>query len=600
MMNPSALTSREGRTRLSILLTMVLAMLIFRVAIFKPRSFCPPMMDEDLDKLQAIRVSLRHPELHLLKECGVLKTSGAYKLEADLSSPGTCFSIQEDNVILDLNGKTITYGTSITNIPVYGILGVACWDPDFGIGNPCGGSSDGLTVFGGTITQSAGVAPFSHGIRLGQGPKHGPKVHDVTFNISATSSIPIYTTYAGTGAAIHNNTIHNLVVRIQNRHQLQGQSIKLADTSHIPGPASIINNYIEGGAQGGIFAAVPGTTIRDNLVKQNGTYTNDFGIYAWSNGGEVYDNVIAPVSGRGIQIAASEGERVHNNKVVVVESKANEEYGGCQSGGTFGIQFDDNPKRAVAFRNDVIARADQCGAQALRVTESLQGSGNLSHDNRYVAERVGESEAFATGFGSGGAREFTSEHDFFSGDTSGVRFDWDGGTNIIFRNCVFAKGTNPAPNYVTFSFRNGGNVPVMNIHFVDSIFQKGAAKDDTDMRPMLSAGDWPGPAEYFIDWTVKFSALDQRIEPVPGLSIEIENALGQRVFRGMTNNDGKTSAVLTELKVYNTSSQVIKETDNPYSVHVRKDGCRLSSNSSSVMFSLTRPTSVSISLDCLP
>lgn len=558
------------------------------------------MKDEGLDELQAIRASLLHAKLRLLKECGTLKGSGDYRLEADVSSTGTCFSIQADHVTLDLNGKTIRYGTSITNIPVYGILGVACWDPDFGVGNPCGGSSDGLTVFGGTITQSPGVAPFSHGIRLGQGPKYGPQVHDITFNIGANSSIPIYTTYVGTGAAIYNNTINNLVTQIQNRHQLQGQSIKLADTSHIPGPASIVNNHIEGGAQGGIFAAVPRTTVHGNLVKQNGTYTNDFGIYAWSSGGEVYDNVITPVSGRGIQIAASDGERVHNNKVVVVERKANQEYDGCQSGGAFGIQFDDNPKRAVAFQNEVIARADQCGAQALRVTESLQGSRNLSHDNRYAAQRVGNSEAFATGFGSGGAREFTSEHDFFSGDTSAVRFDWDGGTNMIFRNCVFAKGTNAAPNYATFSFRNGANVPVTDIHFIDSIFQNGAAKDDTDMRPVLSAGDWPGQAEYFIDWTVKLSALDQRNKPVAGLSIEIDNTRGQRVFQGMTDSDGKASAVLTELKVYNTSSQVIKESDAPYSFRVRKDGCRISTRSGPAMLSLTQPTSLSISLDCLP
>jgi hypothetical protein len=588
-----------ARTQLNKFPALLLAMLICCIVILKPQSFSSLTIDADLNKLPEIKTSLG-PKPHLLKECEVLKTSGTYKLEADVSSPGTCFSIQVDDVTLDLNGKTITYGTSVSNVPVYGILGVSCWDPDFGVGNPCGGSSNNLTVFGGTITQSAGAAPFSHGIRLGQGPKDGPRVHDVIFNISANSSIPIYTTYAGTGAAIYNNTINNLVVQIRNRHQLQGQSIKLADTSHMPGPATIFNNYIKGGAQGAIFSAVPGTVIHDNVINQKGTYTNDFGIYAWSNGGEVYDNVVRPTLGRGIQVAASAGERVHDNTIAVIEQRDNEEYGGCQGGGTFGIQFDDNPTRAVASHNNVTAKADQCGAQALRVTESLEGSENLSHDNRYVSERVGNSEAFATGFGSGGATGFTSEHDFFSGDTSVARFDWDGGANLIFRDCALAKGANPAPDFVTFSFRNGGTVPVRNIHFIDCIFQNGAAKDDTDMKPILSAADWPGPAEYFIDWTVKLSARNQRKEPLVGVSIEIENVLGQRVFRGMTDNDGKISTALTELRVYNTSSQVTKETENPYSVHAHKEGCRPSSNSDPVMFSLTQPTSLSISLDCLP
>jgi hypothetical protein len=314
---------------------------------------------------------------------------------------------------LDLNGRTITYGTTVRNIPVYAILGVACWDSDYGLGNPCGGTFNNLTVFGGTITQSGGVAPFSHGIRLGQsqGLTRSLAVHDVIFNMSANSAIPIFGTYNGTDSAIYNNIINNHVLQIRNRHQLQGQSIKF-DSAQVPGPASIFNNRISGGPQGGIFSAVPGTKIYGNTISQNGTYTNDFGIYAWSDAGEVYGNVITPTMGRGIHIGVSTGESVRDNTIVVIEQKDNEEYGGCQIGGTFGIQFDDNPRRAVAFHNNVTANADQCGAQALRVTESLKGSGNLSHDNQYTAHRVGNSEAFATGFGSSGAMGFTSEHDF--------------------------------------------------------------------------------------------------------------------------------------------------------------------------------------------
>ena len=208
-------------------------------------------------------------------------------------------------------------------MPVFGVLGVACWDATFGRGNPCGGSSDDLTLFGGTITQDARAAPFSHGVRLGQGPSRGPKVHDVTFNISADSSVPIYLTSTGTGAVISHNTINNSVARIKNRHQLHGQSIKFADGIRVPGPVAIFDNHVVGGAQGGIFSVVAGTVIRGNVVEQNGTYTNDFGVYAWANDGEVYDNVITPISGRGIQIAASRGERVHDNKVTVIEQKVN-------------------------------------------------------------------------------------------------------------------------------------------------------------------------------------------------------------------------------------------------------------------------------------
>jgi hypothetical protein len=537
-----------------------------------------------------------HSKYHHLSRCGILDIRNAsYILDNDVSSGGTCFSIQAANVTLNLNEHTVTYGTDLRSIPAFGVLGVACWDATFGRGNPCGGSSDDLTLFGGTITQDARAAAFSHGVRLGQGPTRGPKVHDVIFNISADSSIPIYVTNAGSGGGIYHNIIKNDVARIKNRHQLHGQSIKFADGTRVPGPVAIFDNHVIGGAQGGIFSMVSGTVIRDNVVEQNGTYTNDFGIYAWANDGEVYDNIITPISGRGIQIAASQGERVHDNKVSVIEQKVNKEYGGCQSGGTFGIQFDANPTRALAFGNDVLANADECGATALRVTESLLGSGNISHDNHYVAKRIADTAAFATGFGSGGATEFTSEHDTFVGDSSAVRFDWDGGSNLTFRNCVFARGSNPARGYKTFSFLNGGTVTVRNIHFIDSIFENGAAKDSTDMRPINSLSDWPGPAEYFIDWTLEISLEDQDGRPVKGVFIETKNSGNYYVFQGVSNEYGKISTVLTELKVYNTASEVRQRLDTPYSLSMQKEGCQTIIG---LALSITGPTKKNIVINC--
>jgi len=386
-----------------------------------------------------------------------------------------------------------------------------------------------------------------------------------------------------------------MVEIIENRHQLTGQSIKFADSSRVPGPATIYGNHITGGAQGGIFSAVVGTTIHDNVIEHDGTYTNDFGIYAWANGGEVYNNVIAPIAGRGINIAVSKGERVHDNKIIVIEKKVNQEYGGCQVGGTYGIQFDDDPKEAEAFQNSVVAQADECGAQALRVTDSRKGSGNISHDNQYAAQRVGNTMAFATAFGSGGATGFTSIRDTFIGDTSAVRFDWDGGSNLIFRDCILAKGANPAVDYVTFSFRNGGKVSITNIHFVDSIFQNGATKDSTDMKAIDSV-NWPGPAEYFIDWTFRLRVRDHDLKPVIGATIAVTDALGNSVFQGTTDQDGSISTLLTEFRMYNTATLVQKEEHSPYRLDVKKAGCK--SSLKDLVLPITKTTAQELLIDC--
>ena len=532
-----------------------------------------------------------------LTACGILAKPGSYVLQRDVSSPQTCFSIQADHVNLNLNGHTITYGTTRGSVPAYGVLGVACWDADFGTGNPCGGTFRNLTVYGGSITQGPGAAAFSDAIRLGQGPGNGLTVHDVTFYVHADSSIPIYSTFLGTRAKIYNTTIKNEVTVVQNRHQEQGQSVKFADSSHIPGPAAIYGNHITGGAQGGIFSQVKGTKIHDNFVSQKATYTNDFGIYAWSDDGEVFNNTVTPILGRGISIAgASKGEQVHNNKIIVIEQKDNAEYQGCQIGGTFGIQFDEAPTQASSFGNTVFARADQCDAQALRVTDSRAGSGNMSHDNRYTAERIGQSAALATGFGTGGAKEFASERDTFIGDSSAVAFDWDGGQNLIFRECVFGKGTNPATNFVTFSFRNGGTIPVKNVHFVDSLFQNGAAKDNTNMNRILANGDWPGPAEYFMDWTLWLTVRDQNGKPVPGATVEIKDALETEVHRGTTDTNGDTSAVLTEFRMFNDAATVHKERHTPHVISVHKEGCH--SSSAEFPISVTQTSKKIVELDC--
>jgi hypothetical protein len=452
-------------------------------------------------------------------------------------------------------------------------------------------------VYGGRITQGALAPAFSHGIRLGQGRGDGLTVHDTTFDIHADSSIPVYTIYAGKNAVLYNNTIKNHVMRIRNRHQLQGQSIKFADSAQASGPAAIYGNQITGGAQGGLFSQVASTKIYNNMVSQEATYTNDFGIYAWANNGEVFNNTVVPIVGRGIQIAGgAKGARVHDNKIVVIEKKDNEEYQGCQVGGTYGIQFDDDPRRAVSFRNTVVARADQCDGQALRVTDSQKGSGNSSHDNSYTAQRVGKGTALAIGFGTGGATGFDSEHDTYVADSAVLAFDWAGGQNLTFRDCTFIKGTNPAPDFVTFSFRNGGKEPVTNVHFIDSIFEKGAAKDNTNMKPILSSGDWPGPAEYFIDWTLKLTAEDQNGRPVGGADVQIKDAFQILAFRGTTNKEGKISAVLTEFRKYNTPSAVYKEGHTPHSLLIVKAGCR--QDPSSTLISMTQTADRTVSMDC--
>ena len=268
-----------------------------------------------------------------------------YQLANDISSPGTCLSVQAHDITIDLNGHTLTYATAATN-PAgqhrHGILGIACWDVDVQ-GNPCMASSSdfiNVTIAGnlsnpsakGTIVQGAAAAPFSHAIRFGQAEAvKGLVVQGVDITVQAPSSIPIYTNFAQGGASIYNNTIHNNVTTILDRQKIQGMSVKLDNESAATLPNMIHNNVITGGAQGAIRETnQAGSKIYNNDISLNATYTNDFCIDALGVGMEIYNNNCHNTQGRGFHLAGDKLS-VHNNTINVIERSTNMEYGAAIS-----------------------------------------------------------------------------------------------------------------------------------------------------------------------------------------------------------------------------------------------------------------------------
>lgn len=544
-----------------------------------------------------------------ITKCGSLKKSGAtYVLKNDVSSSGSCFSVEADRITLKLNGHTIQYATEPQKRARFGISGIACWDPTLKNGNadgaPCGMKFDNFTLVGpGSIIQGSGATAYSHPIRFGQGLWNGPVIHDVNFEWSAPSSVAIEINYAGGsvpgGAKVFNCAFHNNVTAVVNRHAEEGQSVKIEQSKEVAHPTLIYGNTVIGGAQGGLYTEAPGSQIYGNNVSQAGTYTNDFGIYAWGKNLQVHNNVVRPTEGRGILISgvvsSTAGANVYANTIEVIEKPNNAEYGGCQMGGTYGIQFDDNPNGATAYQNDVTAVADQCDGTGLRVTDSRVNSKNQSHDNQYVAKKTGSGSGRAFGLGLSGPSGFTMQRDTFVADTANLFVDWDGAKNITCSACTLRKGSNASPKYVTFSFGNG-KAEATNLHFLDTKFENGARKDSTDMRPIGSSQDWPAYDEYFIDWTLTLTVEDQSGASVAGAAVEMTDALHNVAYRGNTDKTGKISTPLTEFRMYNTPSAVKIEEHTPYALSVQKPGCQAISGGISI--ALTATTERKLQLAC--
>src|SRR5205085_9836428 len=57
-----------------------------------------------------------------LSSCSVLNQAGTnYVLQQDIAAVGTCFSVQADDVTLDLNGHSVTYASDPRAKPQYGV-----------------------------------------------------------------------------------------------------------------------------------------------------------------------------------------------------------------------------------------------------------------------------------------------------------------------------------------------------------------------------------------------------------------------------------------------------------------------------------------------
>jgi hypothetical protein len=531
----------------------------------------------------------------VVSACGTLGNSGTtYLLSANVSSAGSCFSIQASDVTLNLNGHTITYNTASQSAATYAISGVACWDTSNPAGNPCGGTFDNFIVYGGNIMEGAGTAAsFAHPIRIGQGLNSGPTIHDVNFTWSSDSAVGIYLDYAGLSvpgaAVIYNNTLNNNVVSIQNRADIDGLSIELTQGTLTSTPAQIYNNTIHGGPQGGIQSESTGAQIYGNTIEQGtvggNQYTNDFSIYPWAANQNIHGNTILPSQGRGISIDSSaEPETntvVQSNSITVIEKSDNSEYGGCELGGSYGVQYDDQAAGASDVSNTVVADAKQCNGGGLRLT--ALGAGNTSSNNSYTGKLLSGFTAgvVATGLSldSGGQPAFTATNDAFIGDTSSIYVDWDGAGPFTCISCTLGSGPEPS-NYTTFYFWNGSNpVTPGGMHFRDTTFTGSASKTSTSMTV---PGDNGQTAEYWIDWTYTLTVEDGTGAKVSGASVSIKDALGNNIYSGTTNSSGQVSSVVTEFRMHNSGTSAVQEMHTPNAVTVSASGCTTLSYSVSV------------------
>jgi hypothetical protein len=382
-----------------------------------------------------------------LTGCADLTSSGTYYLLQDATSTGTCFFIDADNIVLNLNGHTITYGTGGGSAGTPGILLADTWYTGGGTFSLARtGSTNahgGFEIFNGTIQSSTSAAPQSRGIWVGQSSdiSPAPSVHDLTINTTAVDANPIFGDSSLSGWKIYNNYLNYGATgsgAITSRYLLLGYAIWMADTLNAPGAISdeIYSNHILAAPQGGIYDTNQNNHIHDNSITFNSYFTNDYCVAAVSgNGAIISTNSCTPTSGRGYDVEAS-NVTLSNNIATVTELSQNAEYGGCELGGADGIRIKDNyntagggapapPSGAVLTGNVITAQATVCQANALRLSFLYPGDTATISGNTFTSTG-GASTDFAVSFDQVNAAAITFSGNTFSAQLAHIQIDYDG------------------------------------------------------------------------------------------------------------------------------------------------------------------------------
>lgn len=480
--------------------------------------------------------------------CGTLNTANAtYVLQNDVNTDGTCFSIVADNITLDLNGHTVTYGQAGATGYRYGVVAVACDDPDVaGNGIPCADTSSGqsfqnLVVTNGAIveggdattsacqkdgssTPTASRKSFCHAIRIGQGTVQTATLDHLDLTVSGDSSSAIYASGIGGGLIAYNNTIRDQVTTIRDAESFDGATIKHVNDQTATVPDDIHGNTILNGPQAGIVETVPGSSIVGNYIVQGATYPHDYCVAALASNIVVNNNSCRPTSGRGVLVGnfvpnagSVSGVKVTGNVIavenismlyrmsdVVNGNKVPQSYADCETDGSIGIDLTTAANNVEVGNNSVLATLNSCPGTALRITAQPSAIlANSVHDNYFatlwgssyqtIGRTLDAANVLLDGLGPNNGTTFT--RNTMTGDRVGgfsvgpngmSNVTWQ--QNMITQGAGVSSGTVDDASWSSYRWQNLPSVSSTGSSLVDTSFSRADYLDP--VTHVLTPGRW--------------------------------------------------------------------------------------------------------------
>ncbi|HUU43629.1 MAG TPA: right-handed parallel beta-helix repeat-containing protein [Planctomycetota bacterium] len=495
---------------------------------------------------------------------------GTYVLERDLACNDSGVHILSNDVVIDLMGHTITYGTGVKlnekavtynslqsgNVGHHAIYVTS--DPRASKDAPKAGWNyrfTGVVIRNGRIRHGDGEG-LAYSDAINVSGTVGCEIRDLTLEVSAPDSSAII---GGRSSKIHDCTVRHTGTHVSNRHAQLAVIVSGTD-------AEIYNCTLLGGPQAGI-KALSGAEIHHNDIRQNATATNCYGVQGYGQRNvHVHHNLIIPTNGRGLHVSEkSVGWRVHDNYIEPRE-RANREYPkGMQ---THGIKME-GCRDAKVWNNVVYVESVPGGSPTPLNFDVPRDAGNEVYDNVFIAKKVTEKEHATALYCVAGDGTGTSVRDnvFFTNDRL-FECIWDAPQSYTFTRNRFYR-LSPTDKITTYYFWNAK--PVSGFRFVDCTFGPGLSTTGYDF-PVKNPEDWPADAQYAVAWTTTFQVKSAGV-PVKDAKIVVTDVRGKTLT--FTTDDRGESAVTLDaftVKFDAAKREVTREVFTPWAARVTAEG----------------------------
>ena len=558
--------------------------------------------------------------------------------EPNINSPAniTCATTDfteatNTNTYLNLAGHTLTY----CNTPSSSLAAAVLMN----------GNSQGLHVYGGTITEPTGnlctgttagssyhygsgwVINSSDGSSSGS---FGTQLSLLTGNLNDAAGKVLFEENGNATTALSTSvTMVNFVdnsaydcASVACRAGNQDYPILVYDAIHAaPSTFEMVGGV--GGTQGGISSSASSSVWEYNTLNPGSTtYTtsNGFAIQDWATTAtvaynQIFTNISTPcTSCRGIQIGsiveAVTGSQIHDNYVLVTQLANNPEYGGCQGGGGYGIQLNTagsglDLSNNIIEHNTVIATDGACAGPAFSFSNATNANGpNQSISNHYEADLASSTSGIypaqgmqflAYEYSPAPNGSFVSTGDTILGDTSALNIAFDGTTTWTCTNCIFGKGKNPvASGWLLYDYYNGlasGNVGNGSGLFsiINPTFNAGASKALNNLSTWAHNNTASGmTGSYIIDWPYQVTVTGGTSgNPISGATVTVTDSGSVVECTATTNGSGVATCPTLQDTLYQAVSGAYTTPNySPMGFAITKAGCTTATFSETITGSI--------------